>query len=166
MYIQVKCLTVMLLCAASVFCSSSKEGIEGAELRARPDVFPRTIPPDRCRIIGSIMSIDSSFRIGGPDDPCSRAPCLARVRVESVLGYGSAFNSPLAKDRVVVVLFKFTLSPTKDVLPSLEPSFPGLNPGSRFKADLVSLPRMEFRIGKERAVPDFQYVVYGYEVKK
>src|SRR5512135_3353036 len=52
------------------------------------------ISPGHCRIIGTVIFIDTALASSGP---CSKAPCRTIVRVDSVLGYGSAFGNPVAR---------------------------------------------------------------------
>lgn len=96
------------------------------------------IPPNHCRIVGTVVAIDQSLKSSDPQSPCSKAPCLATVRVDSILGYGSAFGNPIAVGRQVEVMFGFTLSPTKEILPQLTQAYPGLKVGSSFAANVRS----------------------------
>ena len=107
--------------------------------RGEPDAEQR-VPPSHCRFVGTIVSIDSPSVAASPADPCSKAPCTARVRIDSILAYGSAFPSPLAMGQIVAVRFSYTLHPTNTLYPAMSPALPGLNEGSSFKADLEGLP--------------------------
>ena len=90
------------------------------------------IAPNRCRLIGTVAAIDSTYKPVNPDDSCAKAPCRATVRVESVLGYGPAFPQPLANGQLIPVTFAFTLSPTQNLLPNMTSSYPGLGVGAKF----------------------------------
>jgi len=135
---------------------------EGESGRPAPQEAATSIAPNHCRIIGTIVSVDPDFRTGEPGTPTAEEPCLAVVRVDSVLGYGSAFGRPLAQGREIEVLFKFTLSPTKDLFPRLARHYPGLKAGSRFQADVELVSERPRESG---AVAGYRHVVYGYEVK-
>ena len=116
------------------------------------------IPPGHCRIIGTIVSIDAIQKTGNADDPYSKAPSRAVVRVDSVLGYGQGFIRPLSKSKEVPITFKFTLSPTKDLFKNMTKTYPGLEMGSKFLADVEA----QQLLGTE----SFQYSISQYEVKK
>ncbi len=112
------------------------------------------IAPGRCRIVGTIASIDSAMEASGP---CSKAPCKALVEVDSILGYGSAFGNPIALHGRIEVHFAFTLAPTtKDLFPNMSASLPGLSVGSKFQTDLES--RIEMQPSGGRTA----YLVYDY----
>jgi hypothetical protein len=96
------------------------------------------IPPNHCRIVGTVVAIDQSLKLSDPQSPCSKAPCSATVRVDSILGYGSAFGSSIPAGQQVNVTFGFTLSPTKEILPQLTQAYPGLKVGSSFVANVRS----------------------------
>ncbi len=121
-------------------------------------IVAQDIPPDHCRIIGTIVSIDAIKKTGNVDDPYSKAPSRAVVRVDSVLGYGQGFIRPLSKSKEVPITFKFTLSPTKDLFKNMTKTYPGLEMGSKFLADVEA----QQLLGTE----SFQYSISGYEVKK
>ena len=116
------------------------------------------IAPGHCRIIGTIVSIDAIQKTGNAEDPCSKEPCRAVVRVESVLGYGQGFIRPLSKSKEVPITFKFTLSPTNDLFQNMTKTYPGLEVGSKFLADVEA----HELIGTKT----INYLIYGYEIKK
>jgi len=112
-----------------------------------------------CRIVATVLSVDSSLAAGSPDDPCTKAPCRAMVRIDSVLGYGSAFPLPFTPGQVIRTRFSFTLSPTAVLLPSVKPPLPGLAAGSHFKTDVRSTER------PGQAGADQIFVIDSYEVR-
>ena len=163
-------LIVLFYCCAAVACSKANRGAAPGEQtgvreetsttnKPRAIAGPR-IPPNHCRIIGSIVSIDETLISSDPSNPCSKVPCRATVRIESVLGYGSAFTDPLSRGAEIVVQFTFTLSPTKDLFPDMSREYPGLTAGSRFLSDVEALQMRER--GENSST---KYVIYGYEVK-
>ena len=157
-----------IISALSITCSGTKQEAPpdsaSSSGAGRPAIQARNIPPNTCRLIGTVVSIDEEFRTGGPDDPCSKAPCLAVVRIESIIGYGPAFGQPLAIGREIPVLFKFTVLPTEDFLPELSRHYPGLTTGSRFRADLESLPDQMNTGDVPVRGASFKYIIYGYEL--
>ena len=117
------------------------------------------IPPGHCRITGTIISIDSTLERGSSKDPCSIKPCNAEVRIDSILGYGSAFP-PLLTGSLIRLHFYFTLSPTtKELLPNMSEFYPGLKTGSSFLGDIEPV----IRKGKNNKIK--QFAIYGYTVK-
>ena len=120
----------------------------------------KIIAPNHSRIIGTIVSIDEILLSTDPSNPYSKSPCRAVVRIDSVLGYGSAFTEPLAAGTKIPVFFKFTLNPTKDIFPNMTQEYPGLSVNSTFLADVEAVDAPE--TGKDSSIT---YTIYGYEVK-
>ncbi len=121
-------------------------------------IAAQDIPPGHCRIIGTIVSIDEIQKTGNVDDPYSKAPSRAVVRVDSVLGYGQGFIRPLSKSKEVPITFKFTLSSTNDLFQNMTKTYPGLEVGSKFLADVEA----NELIGTKT----INYLIYGYEIQK
>jgi len=121
----------------------------------------KQIAPDYSRIVGTIVSIDSSLNTSALQSPCAKVPCNATVKIDSVLGYGSNFP-PLSIGHLIDVHFNFTLSPTtKDLFPNMQDYFPGLQVGSRFEGDIYTqLEKGNINNSKQT------FGIYGYEVKK
>lgn len=117
------------------------------------------IPPNHCRIVGTVVSIDPVSQSSDPNDPCARVPCKAAIRVNRVLGYGSAFTKPLSPGNVISVQFAFTTGATKELFPSMASSYPGVQQGTSFQADV----RSDEVGGKGGSSPVF--VIYGYQIK-
>jgi hypothetical protein len=112
------------------------------------------ISPGKCRIVGTLVSVDPTMDKEGP---CSKAPCRGTVRVDSILGYGSAFGNPIATNTQIQVRFAFTVAPTsEDLFPNMTERLPGLNVGSHFQADLES--QIEMNKGAQSPT----YLVYDY----
>jgi hypothetical protein len=130
---------------------SVKQPPESSELR---------LAPNQCRLVGTVVAIDSTFTTADPDDPCAKAPCRATVRIETVLGYGPAFLRPLANGEEIPVTFMFTLAPTQDLVANLSRSYPGLRLGAKFLADVEA--REAPAIGESGSTA---FVIYGYELK-
>jgi len=75
-----------------------------------------------------------------------------------VLGYGQGFIRPLSKNKEVPITFNFTLWPTKDFFKNMTKTYPGLEVGSKFLADVEA----QQLLGSE----SFMYSISGYEIKK
>ncbi|MBI3006266.1 MAG: hypothetical protein HYY49_12750 [Ignavibacteriales bacterium] len=90
----------------------------------------------KCRLIGTVVSIDNQMMSPDTKSPCAQAPCRAIVRVDSILGYGSGFGAPLAVGQEMPMHFAFTLNSTKELFKDMAVQLPGLKVGSRFQADV------------------------------
>ena len=113
-----------------------------------------TIPPGHAQITGRIIEIDPISDNGSSSGPCSKAPCTAKVKIESIK-YGAGF--PVLSSKEVKIRFAFTLSPTtKDLFPNMEESYPGLKVGDDFSA----LAASRESVGETGP----QLVVYGYSI--
>lgn len=136
-------LAAVSMCIVS--CRSSKD--TGGEAREETTVQRPTdpgpgVPPGHCRIVGTIVAVDP-VASGDTGDPCSRVPCTAVVKIDEIVGYGSGFTSTLGKGAEIRIRFQYTLSPSADMFPKMEPSLPGLKQGSRFQADVRSGPELK-----------------------
>lgn len=155
-------MVIVSLAASTLFgCAAQQQqasrGEENASLSQHRVVSdrPSTVAPGRCRIVGTLVAVDSTLEQSGP---CSKAPCRGTVRVDSVLGYGSAFGNPLAPGNAISVHFAFTLSFTSEELfPTMTQRLPGLAVGSKFQADVES--RLTPAPGQEGG----SYVIQGYQ---
>jgi hypothetical protein len=92
----------------------------------------RPIPPERCRIVATVIRIDEQKLAEGAGDPCSGAPCYAVIRIDSVLGTGRTFNGFLSVGITVNARFNYSVSPVP------RPPLPGVSNGSRFRAEVVA----------------------------
>jgi len=152
-------LAFLFIAVLALSCSAAKKGGEKEAAQMEKPAQPGPgVPPNHCRIIGTIVSIDQMLATGS-DDPCSKAPCVATVKVEEVVGTGSGFTDMIGSGKEIKVRFQTTLAPTQDMLPHIMPALPGLQNGSRFQADLRgSGPAM---MGEKSA----SYTVDRYERK-
>lgn len=133
---------IIVIAALAVSCSASKKSGEGERGQMQKPAQPSPgISPDHCRIVGTVVSIDEALS-SASGDPCSKAPCLATVRIDEVLGYGSGFTSRLAKGNQFVMRFQYTLSPTTTLFPEMSPPMPGLTAGAQFQADVRQIAVM------------------------
>jgi len=145
--------TLLLLATILLACSGTRDSRRSDGERQDDVRFPtedqQSIQPGHCRIVGTILEISQNYVGTGADDPCAKAPCLATVRVDTVLGYGSAFGHTLGEGKRIMVRFLYTLGPTKNMFPSLPTQLPGLTVDSRFQADVSSTdePQMGGRSG-------------------
>ncbi len=105
----------------------------------------KMVPAGSCRVVVTVIAVDP-VASQEQDDPCSKAPCMASVRVDSILGCGSGFHGTLSSGSTIRARFATTLSPTKELFPKLEPSLPGLTRGSQFKALIRASTAAEYAI--------------------
>lgn len=140
---------VLLLALAS--CTGSREAT-----RVIPDMGEAS--PGEVLIMGTLLQVDT-LRAERPTDPCSRNPCYATIRIDSVLEYGSGFPRPLSSGEELSARFAFTLSPTDDVLPELSEPFPGMSEGDAFQA------KMRAAIVPVTSSDDPMFVIYEYYMR-
>ncbi|MEO8166776.1 MAG: hypothetical protein ABI623_00925 [bacterium] len=143
-------------CGASKQDSGRAEEIQAAKERMTMDPGP-TIPPGNCKVSATIVSISSTMKGSSEQDPCGTAPCIATVRIDNVLGYGSAFPKTFSAGETITMKFANTLLPTEKNYPNVKPALPGLSVGSKFMA----LVNGQMMMGQTEPV----YMVYGYEKK-
>src|SRR5437867_5493956 len=160
-------LFVVVFSVLLISCSSTRKGDaekdskdQDRQQRLAP-LLPggEQVPPGHCRVRGTVVRIDSLVATPDTSNPCSRFPCRATVRVDSVLGYGAAFVHPLPLGSEIVVTFIFTLHPTAEIFPAMKESFPGLSIGSVFLADIEGTEGMAVHEKSE-----FSFSIYGYKV--
>lgn len=117
---------------------------------------PNKIPPGQAEINGEIVEILPIQRMQNDKDPCSKAPCMAKVKVENI-SYGAGFPVINKKD-TLTIKFNFTLLPTtKEMFPNMDETYPGLNVGDRFSAHTSFVSS----IGSGQS----EFFVYGYSRK-
>lgn len=139
---------LLLIPLGIISCNCSKEISKTPKLAE-----PNKIPPGYAEIIGEIVEIEPITKMSDENDPCSKAPCIAKVKIESA-SYGAGFPT-FSKNVSVKIKFNFTLLPTsKDMFPNMEESYPGLKVGDKFAA----LTEFVSTIGNNNP----EYFVYGY----
>ena len=149
-----------------VSCRSSKQektddghSSPAQEYSSASSLENASIAPGYCRIVGTVVHIDSILDLTDKSSPCSKAPCLASVKVDSIIGYGSSFIEPLSTGDTVFIKFMFTLSPTtKELFPDMKGSYPGLLLGSQFIGDISSQVQM-----KNYGMKNIPFLVYTYK---
>lgn len=141
--IIIRAMTVVpALVVAGMIASCASSRSAAPEREPPPFVTGEPIAPNHCRVVGTILEMQEPDAGATGSGPCSRYPCVAKVRVDSVLGYGSAFPGALAPGQAIQVRFQFTLAPSSEVFPNETFSLPGLTPGDRFAADVSGFEEM------------------------
>jgi len=137
---------ILLLTALILFmnCSTQKEN---------KTLIESKIPPGHAKIVGVITEIEALSDSSNLNDPCSKTPCIALIKVSSAI-YGAAFPS-FSKDDIRVK-FLFTLEKTtKELFPNMEETYPGLKVGQEFTALVSHIENID------KTAPKFQ--IYSYE---
>ena len=121
-----------------------------------PQKIISKIPPGHARINAEITKIEPVAENKDSNDPCSKAPCIAMVKVKGA-EYGAGFPS-LTINSEIKIKFQFTLAPTsKELFPNMEDSYPGLKEGQEFTALVAHIENID------KTLPNYQ--VYGYTLK-
>jgi hypothetical protein len=137
---------VLLLSLILMSCSSTKE--------EKTVKILSEIPPGNAKIVGTITRIEPVLASSSLNDPCSKAPCIASVKVSSAV-YGAAFPS-FSMDEEIRIKFLFTLEKTtKELFPNMEETYPGLKVGQEFTALVAHIENID------KTAPKFQ--IHGYE---
>ncbi len=110
-------------------------------------VLHSKIPPEHCRMIAAVVTVDSDS-----EHPCAVAPCMVTVRVDSIIGYGSAFSPPLSKGREFEVLLDINSSSTGNLSPDAMEKGPDFPVGLTFEADIK---RRIKKSGQDSKGPEF-----------
>jgi len=142
----------MLIGMLLISCSSSKNKMIKKD---SPNYTPGT-----CTIIGKIISIDKTKLSKDKNSPCSKQPCWATVKINSVIGCGAGAPFIGNKD-TVTVKFAFTLGETtKELFPNLEERMPGLHVNSIFEAQISRLKTLNFAAENKEDM----YEIYTYKL--
>ncbi|MCH8326485.1 MAG: hypothetical protein IIB83_08000 [Bacteroidetes bacterium] len=89
--------------------------------------------PGFARIVGTVIKIEPGLDTNKPNSPCGKVPCITVVKIDSILGYGSAFGKPLNLDTNIKLKFMFTTQETtKELFPNINEYYPGVKVGSQF----------------------------------
>ena len=143
-----KYLFTILIITVSILlmnCSTPKEN---------KTLIESKIPPGHAKIVGIIVEIEPVSDSSNLNDPCSKTPCIALVKISSAV-YGAAFPS-FSKDDEIRIKFLFTLEKTtKELFPNMEETFPGLKVGQEFTALVSHIENID------ESAPKFQ--IHGYE---
>ena len=137
---------VLSLIVLSVNCSSTKENKK---------LILSDISPGTAEIVGTITEIEPISSNSDITGPCSKARCIALVKVSSAR-YGAAFP-PLVMGKEIRIKFRFTLEKTtKELFPNMEEEYPGLKVGDEFTAIVSTI------VSVDDTAPKFQ--INGYEL--
>ena len=137
---------VLGLIVLSVSCSSTKEN----KKMVLSDISPGT-----AEIVGTITEIEPISSNSNMTGPCSKAPCIALVKVLSAR-YGAAFPQ-LVMGKEIRINFRLTLEKTtKELFPNMKEEYPGLKVGDQFTAIVSTI------MSVDQKAPKFQ--INGYEL--
>lgn len=117
----------------------------------------QNIDPNFARINGTVISIEAVSETTGP---CSVYPCNAKVVINNVVGAGFGFASTFAKKDTIQLKFEFTLSKTsKELFPTLEKTFAGLNIGDSFVGDVERIEVIQLGNNSDK----YKYRIFNYD---
>ena len=143
-----KYLFIILIITVSILfmsCSTTKEN---------KTLIESNIPPGHAKIVGVITEIEPVSDSSNLNDPCSKVPCIALVKVSSAV-YGAAFPS-FSQDDEIRIKFLFTLEKTtKELFPNMEETYPGLKVGQEFTALVAHIENIDTTASK--------FQIHGYE---
>ena len=118
------------------------------------------IPAGFCRVMGTVVEIDSSLLSDISTDPCAKAPCRVKLRIDQILGYGSGFSQPMIAGSVIETFFAYSTADTRGLVKNLQHHFPGVQVGTVIQTDLSKKAQT---LGQPSLKPII-YKVYGYQV--
>lgn len=152
-FVMTKTISFILLVTTMLLigCKSSQQQSDIQQL-------PTLVAPNHCRVMATVVGIDSTLLSRNADDACSKVPCRAYVRIDSVLGYGSSFTKPFSHGQTIVLEFRYTLYPTATLFPKMQPSYPGLNIQSRFIGDVRVLEQLNAQTSESVTYEIFSYM--------
>jgi hypothetical protein len=162
--ITVRSSIILLPAALSLLlsCSSSRHDPPATRQPADSASVPSPlgaltqIAPGHCRVIATLLSVDTVRSAESGDQPAIGAPAVALVRVDSVLGYGAGFLNPIASGQRITVRFDPPQAGTGVSLGEQfradleEPGETVLGPGGRPPFRVSSLQRMNIKPPQER----------------
>lgn len=119
----------------------------------------RPIPPNTCRVLATVYELGASTPQTNLFAPCDKAPCFAKLRIDYVIGYGSAFPRPISSGDSLAVRFMYTTGKTRTVWPELHKDLPGLSIGDSFKGDILVVKVLSRDGGAETELR-----IYSYEL--
>ena len=154
-------ISILVSCQSARNEKKSDESSVAQQTAAKPFAVPSSIAPNHCRILATVVAIDTVLKAANPNDPCAKAPCNATVRVDSLLGYGSGFPATLSRGQQISARFRFTTAPTAGLLPELSQNFPGVRVGTKILADVEGSQAPAFGETSGGAA----FTISGYEVK-
>jgi hypothetical protein len=115
------------------------------------------IPAGNCYLTAKIVKVYKKIDKSTPNMPCGKVPCIAKVEIMKVEGYGPGFYGALEVAQQIKVQFMLTLQATdKGLFPGMKQRYPGLNKGDVFTAYLKS-----YMLPKDREV---YYTVADYKL--
>ena len=148
---------VTLISISLIFFFSAAGCVSSKNISSGKMEAGQNIPPGQCRVEAQVIRIDSTLS-GVGSDPCSKAPCIAWIKIKNVIGYGAG-GGALNSGDTLKAKFAFTLAPTtKETFPTLNENLPGLTKGSSFTADIQLLPSNPLSKDKGKV-----FLIYGYK---
>lgn len=137
-------------------CKEAEKSIVNAPHQKPPDRSVSGNAATEAKITATLVSIEESRDSTDRTSACYKAPCFAKIKIESLERKGNLFRVP--DSLVVDAFFVYTLYPTyEDLFPQMGKYYPGLKINDKFEAIIES--RISFN---DRT----QYVIYDYWVRR
>lgn len=122
----------------------------------------KKISPGFAQIIGTVLKIKPGLDTNKTNSPCGKVPCITVVKIDSILGYGSAFGKPLNRDTNIKLKFMFTTQETtKKLFPNINKYYKGVNVGSQFFGNVKEI-KSSIKIGSNNDLR--LYKIFEYKI--
>ena len=147
---------LLLIFTVALGCKTSKnpQAENREEKKAVAPAAPRSI--NGCYARATILEILPDVIHGNPDNPCSRTPCFARIRIDRVINRGMECDGSVQGGAELKVYFSCSLVQTGEALfPGMNASYPGLEINDKFAATFLT-----YGGGESEAIA---YKVTGYQ---
>lgn len=133
-------LIILLTTSCGGKMNNDKKESESSKNKLSSTTFPKTTTG----IIGTVISINKEKLSQDSNSPCSKVPCWANVRVDSILGIGHGGPLFSAGDTLKVNFVFTLLETTEDLIPNLDRRLPGLDIGEKFRANIRALVNQNY----------------------
>lgn len=121
-----------LLFMVFLLISCSSENNSSKELKIGRD----KIAPGNIKVAATVVKIHHEKLSDDENSPCSKVPCYASIKIDSVLGKGHSFRENIVKGDTIEAHFTFTTGKADSSnFPGLTKAFPGVTEGSSFVSE-------------------------------
>ncbi len=140
----IKSMMILLILLISTFCGDGMNSDKKISQSSKNELNSFAFPKTTTGIIGTVISINKKQLSQDTNSPCSKVPCWANVKVDSILGIGHGGPFFSVGD-TLKVNFVFTLSETtEELIPNLDKRLPGLDIGEKFRANIRALVNQNY----------------------
>jgi hypothetical protein len=121
-----------VLLAAGCASHEAEQEQPSVEPQAPGSASRTVVAPDRCRLLLTVLEVETVLE---GDGPCGKAPCSARVRIDTVFAYGFSFPPVLHAGQVLQARFSYTTQRSDLWFPALKVRYPGVSAGQQVVAE-------------------------------